>query len=101
MINLLDQYGWCPFCLSIQNTMAHVTVQYINSAPNAEVAPQGILTNPPELSKWLYDHYTENFRAFTLNAASYAFVPIAVIKQTPVCVMHLWDITSIPQRIKL
>lgn len=94
-MNLLDQYGWCPFCLSIQNTMSRVAVYYIGSpAAPFHLAPQGILTSPHELSKWLYDHYIEQFKTFTLNEMSAAFVPVAFIKNCPVCPVHLWDIAQ-------
>lgn len=97
---LLAEYGYCPFCLSIQNYTSFVRATF--KIGTHEVAPGHILTNPPELTKWLDEMMARpEWSAFTLDATTYAFIPVAIVKQTPVCTVHLWDITNPRGVIKL
>lgn len=90
-INILKNKGYCPFCVSIQNAQTLVRVNLNNTTLQTMKNP----TNPHDLIQWLDDWIGEpNWIEFTLDAISHAFVPVAVIKNTPVCPYHLWYLTK-------
>lgn len=90
-LQLLDRWGFCPFCVSIRNYHSMVEVHYRPGAElAAEQAPYQILTRPVQLTEWLHDHITEHFADFQLDGISAAFVPVAVIAGIPLCPAHLW-----------
>lgn len=98
-LQLLDRWGFCPFCVAIRNTMSSVTVQYRRTPDGGHIrldeqAPPRIITRAVELTEWLYDHITEDFSTFILDEYRDAFVPVAVIGGVPLCPIHLWAETD-------
>lgn len=90
---IFKRYGYCPFCLSIQHTASHVRAEFAYNIP-IDASPD-ILTDPPKLAAWLDKmQKMDNFTMFILNATSAAFIPIAIIANTPLCVYHLWQETD-------
>ena len=91
-LQLLDRWGFCPFCVAIRNWTSSVAVHYRPGTRELaiEQAPQQILTRPVLLTEWLHDHITEDFAEFRLDEVTAAFVPVAVIAGIPLCPNHLW-----------
>jgi hypothetical protein len=87
-LQLLDRWGFCPFCVSIRNYQSIVEARYRNGP--AQVADDRILTRPVQLTEWLHERITEDFAEFRLDDYASAFVPVAVIAGVPLCPTHLW-----------
>jgi hypothetical protein len=87
-LQLLDRWGFCPFCIATQDSRS--TVEVHDRYKHVEVAPPGTAVNPVRLTEWLHDHISQDFDHFTLDIFANAFVPVAVIASTPLCPNHLW-----------
>lgn len=91
-LDILNHYGFCPFCIAIKSYSSYVTARNRNEDQRAD--PR-IITDPIRLTEWLYNQlFREGFQSFTLDSYSYAFIPVAVIKNTPLCTIHLWNETD-------
>lgn len=90
-LELLDKWGFCPFCLAIKNYSTFVRARFPGRTTNA---PQNILVSPVELTAWLDEQVEAGCTSFELNQVQQAFVPVAVWQNTPLCGWHLWQFTD-------
>lgn len=94
-LGILGTHGFCPFCIAIKSASSIGRIhKHIGNGALTEEIPPFILTDPIELTRWLYNNIDENFKSFSLNATANAFIPVAVIMNTPVCAWHLWAETE-------
>lgn len=96
-LDLLGQYGFCPYCLAIKN---YTTTVLARSSQRTDIAPPEVCTDPVALSRWLHDKLGEHAGEvrFEIGDTTNRFVPVAFINGTPVCPVDLWWLTDARNR---
>jgi hypothetical protein len=89
--SIIKQWGYCPYCLCVKDSRTSVRARYITDDGKLYITEADNPLYPIHLLKWVEDHSLETEINFMINAYDGAFIPVAVVKGTPVCGVHLWS----------